>query len=388
MFTTDFPELPPFFHEHGSTWWGGVGVVAYKLALQLARFGHCVEVATSGAVDRDQVSSIENVRVHRYQSNFRLGATEVSLKLLCGSLEKRPDVVHAHSGSPPGLFGGWIAANRFRVPLVVTLHGDLFLERRTPIQSMILRSYSVLERFILSQASTIIVLTEAGMKSRELTNWKSKVRVIPNGVDPANRSDSGVKARARSLLGIPLDAKVCLFVGTLNYRKGADILLKAAELIRKGTQGVLIVMAGHAPDLNELLSTITNFSEVDGAVRVEGFVDEARKRLLCEAADLLIVPSRLEGLPLIILEAFASGLPVLASDIEPLKAVIDIGRNGLCFAAGDSSDLAAKVTATLNDHEFLERLGRGAYETATHYSWSVVAEHTARLYEMVSRGQD
>ena len=383
MFSTDFPALPPFFQTRPArTWWGGVGKVTYKLALGMAERGHEVEVFATHHLAKRQDVRYKAISLHLYPADFKLSETYVSLRFMRGLPRTKPDVVHAHDGSPPGLIAGWACSRRMNAPLVVTLHAELYLENRGPGAAVILRSFARLEQRILSDSRSIIALTEnVKLMSKTLRQCRPKVSVIPNGVDPGAHQPPDAKIQARAALGFPPATKVCLYVGTLNQRKGIDVLLDAALLVSTADPMIFVVV-GKSPENVSSMESKIETARVDGRVRFEGFVDDAEIPTYFQAADLLVIPSRLEGFPLTLLDGFATPLPVVASDIGPHREIIQDGRNGILFKSGDARDLAAKIEMTLRSSELMSQLSENSLECSKQFTWERVLNETENVYRL------
>src|SRR2546430_5205076 len=113
MFSTDFPVLPPFFDRRSpKEWWGGVGKVAFRLALGMSERGHEVEVFATHPLPKRHDVRLKGLKLHLFPADFQLSQTYVSVRFMRSFPSTRPDVVHAHDGSPPGLIAGWNCSRR------------------------------------------------------------------------------------------------------------------------------------------------------------------------------------------------------------------------------------------------------------------------------------
>src|SRR6266540_946959 len=381
MFSTDFPLVPPFFQKQPPrSWWGGVSKVTYKLALGMAERGHEVDIFATNPLSRRQDIPKGTLNLHLYPADFRLGQTYVSLAYLASRPRARPDVVHAHDGSPPGLIAGWVCSRRLKVPLVITFHAELFLGNRAPAAALLLNSFARLEQQILKESRSIIALTEhAKRSSKALSRWQSKVTVIPNGVDTAFHPPPSSKLLAKAKLGISPNTKVCLFVGTLNARKGIDILLEAAALVPMATPVVFTIVGQYWGGRNSVGPKVTKL-RAEGRARLEGFVEDVEIQSYFQAADVLVIPSRLEGFPLTILDGFAAALPIVASNIGPHREIIHDGEIGILFEAGDAQDLATKIETALSDSALAKKLSDNSFDSSKRFGWTRVLDETERIF--------
>jgi glycosyltransferase involved in cell wall biosynthesis len=190
------------------------------------------------------------------------------------------------------------------------------------------------DRFLAPSTSQVDVLVRGGIPAE-------RIRVVPNFVDP----DPGLGGA---------DRPYCLFVGTLSEHKGVGIMLEAWA----GLSDVPLKVVGSAPTRGE--DARSGPREVAG---VEFLGRRPRREVLqlMRAARLLIVPSTwYEVAPMAILEAFACGVPVVASRVGSLIELVEDGVQGLLFSPGDARDLAAKVRGAWDHREETERMGAEA----------------------------
>src|SRR5438034_3700309 len=334
MFTTDFPLARGDEQTtRDSNWWGGVGVVAARLTSELARRGHTVEVFTTFRGESLEVD-YRGGSVRALRPDLIIGDSNVSFKLMLIRSSQKPDLVHVHRGSPPGALAGYLFARRHRIPLITSYHGGLFFRGRKLDEWLILQAYRFAEHWMLRKSAAIIALTQSARQIPELKPFLQKVRIVPNGVDmPEGALPSQDEARER--LAIPRTQTVCLYAGALNYRKGFDLVLEVGERLRKSVNPIVVAI-GHAPRGSEPKTTAASESGRGKSIRFDGFVNEGMKPYYFRAADMLLLPSRLEGFPLTLLEALAYGLPVIASDIPPLAEIIRPAGAGLVFRSADA----------------------------------------------------
>jgi starch synthase (maltosyl-transferring) len=170
----------------------------------------------------------------------------------------------------------------------------------------------------------------AGLDPRRLS-------VIPNGIDPSGFDNA--QAIDRASLGIPEGAVLALFVGRLEYQKGLDTLLAALALPPVATRRDLhLVIAGDGPEREQMLAAIAANPELSGRARWLG--RRADVPNLLATADFLVLPSRWEGMPNIVLEAMAARRAVIATAVEGSEDLVVAGQTGWLVAPGDAPALA------------------------------------------------
>jgi glycosyltransferase involved in cell wall biosynthesis len=164
----------------------------------------------------------------------------------------------------------------------------------------------------------------------------------------------------RRSFGIPDSAPVVGTLGRLTEIKRQDLLLRAFAQARRHHPGAHLLVVGEGPLRSELTSLGSSLG-LEGAVHFAGYQSEPAKYLA--ALDIFALTSRSEGMPLVVLEAWAAGVPVVASAVGGLPELVREGENGLLFPSGDESALTAALVALLDDPERRRRLGRAGRQT-------------------------
>ncbi|MDQ4106569.1 MAG: glycosyltransferase family 4 protein [Actinomycetota bacterium] len=276
----------------------------------------------------------------------------------------RSDVVHVHEPLLPPV--GWAAvraAKSLGIPLVGTFHAHY------PGGCYHYRLFKkALEPFFRALDARIAVSPTAARTAAE--HFPGYYRVIPNGVDverfrPANT---------------PRNPDEVLFVGRRDGRKGLPVLLRAFPKVLERRPEARLVIVGSRPGEVKLPKSLLS------SVEVRGVVDEREIVRAMHSASLLCVPSTgAESFGIVLIEALAAGLPVLASDIPGYRAVVTPGHDGVLVPPGDPDVLAGALTGLLADDELRARLSEAGLRTARRYDWPNVAEEVASVYETVSR---
>lgn len=282
--------------------------------------------------------------------------------------ELRPDVVHAHQNA--ALFYAGPAARRAGVPLVVyTEHGKHYAgaTRRTRLKARVAaafarRCFSV-SRDIADELISYGVVPE------------SKVCVLPNGIDTDVFGPMTGSEQLRQDLGIPRDAPVVGTVGRLTEIKRQDRLIRAfAELTNTHTSAQLVVV-GDGPLRNELQGMAGELG-LTAAVHFTG--NQLNPERFLRLMDVFVLTSRSEGMPVSVLEAWAAGVPVVASRVGGLPEMIQDGRTGLLYDQDDQPALVRLLSRVLSDRPFARCLaGAGKDHVESRYT----LRHMFREYE-------
>ncbi|MHB9861618.1 glycosyltransferase [Streptomyces sp. YIM S03343] len=260
----------------------------------------------------------------------------------------RPQLVHAHSAKA-GLAGR--LAVRGRIPTVFQPHAWSF-EAVGGITAALARTW---ERRGARWAARTVCVSGAEQATGERAGIGGRWRVVPNGVDPERfrPADPGA-VRAALLPGGDPRAPLVVCVGRLCRQKGQDVLLRAWETVVRRVPGARLALVGDGPDRDALLRRGAPWQP--GSVLFAGAVDDTVPWY--QAADLIVLPSRWEGMALAPLEALACGRPVVVTDVDGARESLPPASASRCLVpAGDAAALADAVTALLLDPPLCEALG-------------------------------
>ena len=304
---------------------------------------------------------------------------------------ERYDVVHVHTPVAAAL--GRIAARLAGVRVVIyTAHGFYFHDRMPPWKRSLI---AFVERALFRLGTTALFTVSA--EDRETAVAKriapaAKVVWVSNGVDLARFRPQDRSALRREL-GFQPEDRVVGFVGRLVPEKGVWELLRAMALVRWQHPEAKLLIVGETLKSDRARSetaSVTRFIQEEGlteAVRCVGFQDDVAPYL--SAMDLFVLPSHREGLPLTVLEAMASGLPVVATNIRGCREEVVDGVTGRLVPPEDPRALAEAISAILMDPEGAAKMGQAGRKRveAEFDEKRVVAEQVA-LYERLLAGRE
>lgn len=382
---------------------GGLNVYVARTAERMAAVGAQVDVFTraTSAHRPSVVATRPGVRVHHLAAGPLEGLPKEDLPgqvcaftsqlLRAGRILPRFDVVHSHywlSGQ-----AGWLAAERWSVPLVHTMHtmarvknaslaaGDLPEPRMRILGEEQL--IGVADRFIANTSD------EAEDLISHYGADPDTVRVIHPGVD-LSVFRPGDRQAARARLGIPRGDQVLLFVGRVQPLKAPDLLLRAAARMvrddpRLGESLSVVICGGPSGRLErpEHLVELARSLGIGGLVRFEPPTDPATLASWYRAADLVVVPSHSESFGLVAVEAQACGTPVLAARVGGLRTAVADGEGGILIDGHDEADWAEHMARLLADPWRLEAMSYRAIAHARRFSWAATAGATLAEYERV-----
>ncbi len=236
-----------------------------------------------------------------------------------------------------------------RFPMVLTIHGTS-QHLRLPNESWMARIpplYLLLERISLLRADKIFCVLEEGVRHyrKLLGSQKEKVALLENWID-FDLFSPQKPARCRAQFGLPLNKKILLFVGRLEKVKDPDLLLQTFREVKIARPDVLLALAGDGSEKEELIARHT---DLKNDVIFLGTVPHARLPELLSASDCLLLTSHFEGMPRAVLEALATGVPVVSTMVGDVTKVVVAGQSGFVVPTRYAKDLAGCVLEILKN---------------------------------------
>lgn len=313
------------------------------------------------------------------------------LSLLRLLLRGQAGLVHVHAASRGSFWRKSVfcaMARLFNVPYVFHLHSGEF-----PVfyrDECGLRAQRWVRR-TLEGAHTVVALTGVWRAALATIAPAARIAVLGNPVQvasalpqPHGRAGGTVAtaAAASAVNAAAATGPQLLFLGRLRDKKGVPDIVRAMPAILARYPDAVFTLAGDG----ELDATRQQARALDvaHALRTPGWVDGAAKDALMAQADLLLLPSYFEGLPVCILEAMAAGVPVVASNVGGIPELLDHGHCGVLHAPGDVAALAAAVLRVLDDAELRAGLRRAAHARAVQmYSTQAVMAEVSALYGQI-----
>jgi len=366
----------PYFHPHI----GGVESHVMALAKELIKKGHRATVFTSRHdPNLDLRENVDGIDVRRIPMRAMLFQTPMTPRLVREIQKEDWDVIHSHSPPPLTAYYAAKASRLCKTPLVHTHHCDP--ELPSTMGRVVTWVYQrTLLASTLRRASRIIVYTES-YAATSLAIWKYPTVCVPTGldIDRFGPQADGNAIRERHRLE---DRKVVLFVGRLTEHKGIQTLIEAAPLLPEDTAFVLVGPGEFPRAWTRLMRQLG----VEDRFLKVGKVPESELPAYYSACDLLVLPSvsRLEAFGLVLVEAMASGKPVVASDIPGVRDVLKDGVTGFLAEPFSAKDLAEKLNAILSNDELAAEMGRRArIHAREHYCWKVIGDIIERVYKDV-----
>ena len=401
MVTTSYPRFP------GDT----VGTFMEPIAQGLAARGHKVHIVAPWHPLVARRSQEDGIHFHffRYAPLPALnvfgyaGALRADVELRLSALAVTPfalaagwhtarrvakqagaTVIHGHWVVPGGAIAAAAAGSR---PLVVSLHGsDVYVAERNRLPRRAARA-------ALRRAAWVTACSE-DLRRRAIAigGMADRIEVVLYGVDADRfKPDAQARARGRTSLGVNDHVPVIVTAGRLVRKKGFEYLVEAMSRLVGNWPTLLLAIAGGGDLEDELRARAAAFGLAD-RVRFVGAVPQDTMPSLLAAADVAVVPSvrdeagNVDGLPNSVLEALASGTPLVATTAGGISAVASDGRTAVVVRERDSAALADAIADLLRNPARRAELGRAAREQVRReHTWERVAERFEEIYDRVAQ---
>jgi glycosyltransferase involved in cell wall biosynthesis len=360
---------------------GGAERQLLHLARGLAANGHAVTLCCIEA-SYLRPAELEDSGVELLQLGITGARDRARAVPLLTRMARRAEVVHCTMWDPS--LWGRLAAILARRPVVVADHAtDRSVQISAdgePRGAWIARHNRLLDGFtfatVACAASQRPLLLGEGVSP-------SKLVQIPNGVPIAGLRGAREKDLSRGDLGLPESGPIVLQVGVFRSEKNQLGALAAFERVREEVPGAQLAFVGDGPMRAEVEARA-------GAVGASSWAHFLGSRedvpALLDHADLLLLPSTSDALPMTVLEAMAVGTPVLASDVGDVREAL--GAGGICVPAGDEAKLAEQCVRLLGDPALRERLSRAGAERAPSFDAATMVRRYEALFEAAREGGD
>lgn len=367
--------LARYLPQHGST------IHMYDLAKFLMNKGHNVIIISSGpGYDSSANQIFEDIKkygVETYNVAFPLNPEFglfgkmkqlvqyifVTPKVLCRLIRLDPDIIHVHY--PVTSYLAWIYCKLKRKKFITTHH------------------ISGIPKHILHKKAdhTIAISKELQFELINTYNYKEEnVSLIYNGVSKEKFNIFTIEDEKKIIKNsarVPQDKVVVGFVGSLIRRKGIDILLEAVSLLK--TNNVHVILLGDGD--NEWIIELINEFKLEDRVTIYPFGDPIE---YYKIFDIFVLPSRVEGFPLVVIEAMMMGIPVIRSNTEGAYDQILHMKDGFIFKNEDSKELSEYIDMLVKDEKLRSSIGENArYKALNNFTLDIMGEKTSNLYNEI-----
>ena len=359
------------------TFWpliGGREVLIEKMAPALRARGHQVMIITGSHRPGLPEREVRNgTPIHRFPLRQALASKDISSiapileQLARLNSQFRPDVVHLHDLGSTRFF--WVRSSRAKpVRLALTVHGHM--EAPTEgIYAGMAESIRLIDRVTAVSASALARLLE----------------LVPEVKDRASVIHNGCELPPIEPLPLPFDPPRILCLSRMSVEKRLDLVLSAFAKLRTRFPSVQLTMVGDGDMRDDLQQQAHNLA-LDGAVHFPGMVPTESIWDLLNQATMVVLSSRTEGLPLVVLEASLMERPVVASRVGGLPEAVVHRKTGLLFSPLDPQPLTQAMSELLSAPDETQAMGKAARRhVLNNFSWQGFVDQYEALYrEMIA----
>ncbi len=387
--------------------WGGTENVVWNTVLQQRRAGLEAEIlatcalATAGEEERD------GIRIRRFPYWYpyfpltgktrlvldKKGGNPFAPRLLKALRQGGFDVIHIHCGGRLAVMCA-LLAHRLKVPCVISLHGGFADVPPAELHQMMAPTKGLfhyggiidrlfrLRRNSVAEADGVICISHGEEKLLKERFPNKRIVYLPNGVDcGAFRVKPPCSPRAE--WGIPNERRLILCISRIDYQKNQKVLLNL--LSEDADSHLLLIGPITAPGYCEELKTLAREMNVAGRLTIIPGLEHEDPRLkaILHEAQVFVLPSIHEPFGIVVLEAWAAGLPVISSNAGGLKDFVVHNRNGLLFTPDNVAGLVENYKLLMGDSELRSRLVAIALDDVQEYSWETLSGRLMALYQEV-----
>lgn len=354
-----YPEVP-----------GGGPYHVHAMSRDQAAMGHDVTVLT--VTDDNSLPQREEhngYTVVRQSPTIELLGNDISAGVAKDlALAREYDIIHAHSHL---YFSTNLAALKRRlddIPLAITNHG---IYSQTAPEWVFDAYLKTVGRWTFDSADVVFCYTEEDKERIRRFGVKTDIEVVANGIDQTRFTPDGPQSQL-----VTGNGPVVLFVGRLVEGKRPGDALEAFAGVRETYPDAKLYLCGDGPLRSELEESVQDRGLFE-SVTFLGHVAYDEMPPIYRSADVLILPSRAEGLPRVVLEAFASGTPVVASELEQIVPIVEVA--GATVAVGDVEGFERSIISLLSADDYEQRCRDGRKLVEDQFQWRKTAQDTTEI---------
>tara|TARA_Y100000310_G_C20669951_1_gene809686 strand:+ start:1319 stop:2464 length:1146 start_codon:yes stop_codon:yes gene_type:complete len=362
---------------------GGVKQVVEELAKRQIKQGHEVHIFTSDWDKDNRIEKkeeiIEKIHVHRCFhilriANFATIWPSVFNKLL----KEKPDIIHTHVFGHVHFILSALASKIMKIPHIHTTHCPWTdAHRSIPGRIGVFLSYNIFSRLALKFTNKVIAITPWEINFiKKFGGKENQIIVLPNGMNKLffkKIKNNNFKKKNK------IKGDLVLFFGRLNIIKGPDKFVEIAKMILKEKKDITFVIRGPDEGMKETVKKL-----IGNEKRIM-LLNETRDRneiiKMYQSADVFVLPSFREGLPLTLFEAMATGLPIVASPVNGVPYEVKEPENGFLVNFGKNEKFKERIIKILDNPGLRKKIRNNNLKKAKNYSWEIIANKTLKLYE-------
>ena len=369
---------------------GGVESSVFGLVGELSDT-HVVDVFDLPRINgKDSVERAGLLTIHRYANLGRHNrdAADRGQEILRDIVALHPDIVHIHgTGELSGAL--YSAIKAYGIPVLLTVHGLLHIEKKNALikHPSLKHLYQLFvqsraEFKVLDEAEHVIVDTEYVAEQIKHLHAKKKISCLPwLYVVP-----QGIQSRYLQLSPHKSATPTILSVGSISQRKGHLLLIRAFEIVHKAMPSAQLIIAGTLTEEAYYTQLQNEIEKLHLTQSAELLTNIPQEQLLeqYQKATIFALHSQEESQGIALVEAMATGLPVVSTLVGGIPFVVKNGETGLLSQYGDARAFANNMLALLTDEDLRAKLSQSARLTAQNYSWQEIAKAIEIIYNRIA----
>lgn len=369
-----------------STFKGGIQTHTYELSKHLCKKGHKVSILMSAPFLKSKIEDgdegIQLVKISylpgRYIPYLRLILDELFFNIAAYIWifrnAKNYDLIHLQGRS-----GFIYSLLPLKTPFISTYHGLVSKEHQSISSKNLSLQYKIyyyfskkIEAISLKRLKKLIVVSESLKNDiTKITSNSNTISIVPNGVNiPKETSD-------------PIEKKmnIITFIGRVEKTKGVQDLIHSLEMLNENVKCIII---GEGEYSNELRNLLKSNQKLQHKVWMMGSLGSEDVNKWISLSNVVILPSYYETQGIVLMEANAFGKPVIATNIDGIKEVVENGVNGLLYEKGNVEELSKKIKDILGNKTFAHSLGEnGLNKVRNNFSWEKIVNQTELVYKSI-----
>lgn len=344
---------------------GGTEIASYNIAKHLVQSNHEVHVITSSDPGIPDSKSESGFLIHRTNLNHTrfVGIALFGITSIIQVINIRPDIIHAQNITMGmiALFGKKL----FKIPYVVWGRGsDVHLQWKFK---------RFISKAVLNNANATIALSH-NMKNEMQKLSKKDIYVIPNGVDSSIFKEPKTKKGHNG-------TKI-IYVGSLLPIKGIKYLIKAMKILHSKYPDLHLTIIGDGDDRRNLELMVHEYALIQNISFVGKVSHKDIPQWLCKN-DIFVLPSNSEGVPNVLLEAMAVGLPIIATNVGGIPDIIINKRNGYLVEPESPQEIAEKIQYLISNPQMRKIISKNNKIDIQKYSWNNIVQTLEGIYSTI-----
>lgn len=366
-------------------WLAGTELATYHIAKGLAKLGHDIHIITSLDKGLPNEEYMDGFLIHRIKliegpRFLRLIFYWISILFIVKSID--PCIIHVQGLplAPAAFCSRLLFGKRY---IIWCRSSNWYKESTDSLQEKVYNivSSKILYKLSMNYAEYVLALTRSMSTEINKYNIGNKVLVIPNGIDIDVFDSVCVRSQKFN------NNFIVLWVGRFRTEKGIEYLIRAMLFLVGRIKNIRLLLIGEGP-MELKLKELTKKLNLDEFIVFIGKVPNEKIPEYMLYSDVFVLPSITEGFPLVLLEAMASGLPIIASRVDGIPEIIQDGKNGFLVEPANPNAIAQSILKIYTDCQLKNEISSYNKEFAKNFSWENIAMRIDELYSSIEMAKD